>query len=958
MKNSTGKFLVSIVLSLMCLSAFAQGTLKGKVTDAGTGEGLIGANVFVVGTYKGAAADFNGDYSILELKPGDYTIRVTYLGYNEKQFNGIRIKKDQTTTLNIKLDELGTTLDAVVIVGDKNLVDLESGKSQVKISADEIKEMNVRNVQDVVAMQAGVTETPDGIQIRGGRVYETSYVVEGISASDPLSGTGFGVEVASSSIQDVELITGGGSAEFGGSTSGVILTRIREGGKKYSVTGSWQRDNLGINDSTQWNTDIVDLGVSGPIPFTSNKATFFTSANIFITDNYFGPTADQLQSSLFRESTSSFVEGSNRIFNRSATDQTFWAPRQANNFSHTLKLSYQIQNNTKLTVTNQHSIKVNQSTRSLQIVGNDAIITPGFQYFFSRDLDNANTYTHRSNLTALNFSHVFKERLRVETSVGRLFVNLRADANGRPFREETVSGILDAQSIVSDPIGLFNPADSIVFVLPGPGLANNNGIASLWHDHYVQEYTFKTKFKYISKNNTHFYTFGMEHKLQEYQWIDVTNPWVGAPIQINDTLSTPLISIGSTSDVWAVKPQEGGIFAEDQIKYKGLIATFGILFKYWAPGKFVDDAVEDPEAPVLDQIRQDYKDKTVQVAGLRWKARLLPKLNVSFPITENNVLYFNYGHSMRLAHPRFIYQGLDKVYQNRSFLSNLGNPDIDPEVSVSYELGLKTQVTRDLAFTVTAFYNDRFDYIVSRRIQVRDQTGQFVEKQFYINQDYARIRGVELGYNQRISKWFRTNASFAYQIATGKSNTAAESALQINTQGFVNATEENFLAWDRPFEFKAGLLFKPDTSFRIGSVNFDNFKVYLSANWKSGLRYTPYVQTGVAPNGRPQYERVVDAPFEEVGENWFWMDLKVSRDFRISDRSYVSLSFEVKNLLNNLNSQIINPVTGRAYQFGDPLPISSRDPLYPDPENNSQPPFNPARWKQPRQILAGISFKF
>ena len=160
-------------------------------------------------------------------------------------------------------------------------------------------------------------------------------------------------------------------------------------------------------------------------------------------------------------------------------------------------------------------------------MGNDAIITPGFQYFFSRDLDNANTYTHRSNLTALNFSHVFKERLRVETSVGRLFVNLRADANGRPFREETVSGILDAESIVSDPINLFNPADSIVFVLPGPGLANNNGIASLWHDHYVQEYTFKTKFKYISKNNTHFYTFGIEHKLQEYQWIDVEDPWVG-----------------------------------------------------------------------------------------------------------------------------------------------------------------------------------------------------------------------------------------------------------------------------------------------------------------------------------------------------------------------------------------------------------------------------------------------
>lgn len=958
MKNLIGRYILAILLSISSYYALAQGSLKGKVVDAGNGETLIGANVFVVGTYKGAPSDINGNYEINDIKPGDYTIRVTYLGYNEKQYNGIRIKKDQTTTLNIKLEELGTTLETVVIVGDKNLVDLESGKSQVKISSGEIQEMNVRNVQEVVAMQAGVTETPDGIQIRGGRVYETSYVVEGISASDPLSGTGFGVEVASNSIKDVELITGGGNAEFGGSTSGVILTRIREGGNKYSVTGSWQRDNLGFNDTTQWNTDIVDLGLSGPIPFSNKKASFFTSANVFLTDNYFGPTADQLRSSLFDDESSGLVKETNSLFNNNNTNQTFWAPRQANKWSHTLKLTYNIQNNTKLTITNQHSLNINQSTRSLQIVGNDAIITPGFQYFFSRDLDNANTYTHRSNLTAMNFSHVFKERLRMETSIGRLFVNLRADANGRPFREETVSGILDAESIVSDPINLFNPQDSIVFVLPGPGLANNNGIASLWHDHYVQEYTIKNKFKYISKNNTHFYTFGFEHKFQEYQWIDVQDPWVGAPIQINDSLTTPLISIGSSSDVWKVKPQEGGIFVEDQIKYKGLIATFGVLFKYWAPGKFVDDVVEDPESPVLDQTRDDYERKTVPFAGLRWKGRILPKLNVSFPITENNVLYFNYGHSMRLAHPRFVYQGLDKVYQNRSFLSNLGNPDIDPEVSVSYEMGLKTQITRDLAFTITAFYNDRFDYIVSRRIQVRDQTGQFVEKTFYINQDYARIRGLELGYNQRIGKWFRTNASFAYQIATGKSNTAAESALQINTQGFVNATEENYLAWDRPFEFKAGILFKPDTTFGIGNVHLNNFKVYLSANWKSGLRYTPYERTGTAPNGRPQYERVVDAPFEEVGENWFWMDLKITRDFPISDRSYVSLSFEVKNLFNNQNAQIINPVTGRAYEFGDPLPIGDRDPVYPDPSNNSQPPFNPARFRQPRQVLAGLSFKF
>ncbi len=933
------KRLLTIASLLISFSGLmAQGKLKGKILDGSNKEALIGASVFLVGTYSGGAADFEGNYLIEEIKAGDYTVRVTYLGFNEKIYNGIRIKDGETTTLNIELEELGTTLDAVVIVGEKNLVDLESGKSQVKIGADELKEMNLRNVQEVVALQAGVSKNPDGIQIRGGRVYETSYRVEGLNAQDPLAGTGGGVEVASNSVQNIDLVTGGGGAEYGDAVSGVILTKIKEGGDKFGFYGSWQRDNLGFNDQTQWNTDIVDLSIGGPVPFTKKKLKFFISGNANLTDNYFGPTADQLQSTL-------------------VDDDDFWGARQANRWSNSIKLSYNFKPNTKFTFTNQHSLSINQSTRSLQIVGNDAIIQPGFQYFYSLDMDHANTYTHRSNLSVLNFSQVLKERWRMEFSVGRLFVNLRADANGRPFRGETVSQVLDAASIVTEPVGLFNPEDSIVFVLPGPGLANNGGIASLWHDHWVEEYTLKGKIKRISKNNVNFLSFGFEQRFQEYQWIDVTRPWVGAPIEVNDSVSTPLISIGSSSDVWAVKPREGAIFAEDEIKYKGIIANFGLMLKYWAPGKFVDDAVEDPNAPVVDPIRESYRENTFELFGLNWKARLLPKLNVSFPVTENNVLYFNYGHSMRLPHPRFIYQGLDPNFQNASFLSNLGNPDINPEVSVSYEFGLKTQVNRDLAFTVTAFYIDRFDYIVSRRIQIEDQTGRLVDKTFFINQDYARIRGLELTYNQRLGKWFRANASFVYQIATGKSNTAAESTLQINTVGFVNASRETFLAWDRPVEIKGSLIFRGDESSKIGPVSLNRWRAFVAANFKSGLRYTPYIQTGVEPNGRPRYERDFTRPFEEVGSNWFWIDMRITKDIPIKS-TLLSIGFEVRNLLNNKNAQIINPVTGRAYEFGDPLPVSDRDPNYPDPTNNGLPPFDPARYMQPTQFFVNASYAF
>ncbi|TAE46678.1 MAG: TonB-dependent receptor, partial [Bacteroidetes bacterium] len=586
---------------------------------------------------------------------------------------------------------------------------------------------------------------------------------------------------------------------------------------------------------------------------------------------------------------------------------------------------------------------------------NDAVVQPGLQFDHSLNPDNANTYTHQSNLTVLALRSLLTERWTTDINVGRLFTNLRADANGRPFRTATVDQLFDPASIVTNPVSVFNPEDSVVYVFPGPGLYNNGGIATLWHDHYVQEYTLKVKFNYQTARKTHYLSFGVEHKEQEYQWIDVTRPWVGAPIRINDTLSTPSTSLGRSSDYWKVQPATGGFFFSDELRYKGIIASLGVRLNYWAPGKFADEAVLNPAAPVLDAIRTAYMDETFGLAGRRWKARLLPRLRVSFPVTENNVLYFNYSHAMRLPHPRFVYAGLDPVYQDRSFLSNLGNPNINPEVTVSYELGLKSQLTKDLALTLTAFYNDKFDYIVSRRVEVKDATGRFVEKTFYINQDYARIRGLEMALSRRIGNWLTGTLSGSYQIATGKSNTAAESALQIRQQGFVSASKEQYLAWDRPFDLKFLLIFTPDSSVYLANLPLRGFRATLISTFKSGLRYTPYEQVRVnRESGRPEYEPIDNQPFAKIGSPWFWTDLRVSRDFFIGKRRSMALSVEVKNITNYRSAAIINGVTGRAYEYGDPLPLSFRDPVYPDPQDRGLPPDNPARFMSPRQVMFGL----
>lgn len=939
----TGKIFSVIALGILLLlssASFSQGSLAGVITEEGSNETLIGATVVIVGTYKGSATDIDGKYIIKDIKPGDYSIKVSFIGYADKIFNGIHITDKKTTTLNATLNPRSQTLKAVEIIGEKNLIDLESASSEVKISQESLSEMNARDVTEVASMQAGVNKTTDGISIRGGRVYETQYTVDGISVEDPLAGSGSGVTVNTSSIQDIQITTGGSGADQAGGMAGVISTKIREGGDKFEIGGSWTRDNLGfdLNSAHSWNTDIVDINLGGAIPGTKKKLRYFIAGNANITNDYFGGTANQLHSSLL------------------PSNDSIWAPRYNNSYTNTIKLVYEVKPGTKFFITNQHSLKINQNTRTLQIVGFDQILAPGYQYRRSLALDNATTYTQQSNLTVLNFNHFFNNNWSINASVGRLFTNLRADANGRPFRTETVDKILDEESIVTDPVGIFNPGDPVIYNLPGPWLINNGGISGTWHDHYVEDYTIKAKVGFYPDNKTHRFSFGFEHHFIEYQWTDVFKPWVGAPIVVNDTLTTPSTSVGVSSDIWKVNPTNGAIYAQDVITYKGIVATIGMRLNYWSGGTYLDDVVADPNSPVVDQIRVDYMDETFGLFGKRFKARLLPKINVSFPVTDNNVLYFNYGHFMRLPHPRFVYQGLDTQYQQNSFLSSLGNPNLNPEVSVNYELGMKSQITKDLAFSLSAFNNNRFDYIVSRKVIVNDQTGRPVSKSMYINQDYARIYGIEFSTFWRLGKHFKTTFNVAYQVARGKSNSALESGLQIEQNGEVSLTKEQYLAWDRPWDLKWSLLFKPDTSMHI----LNGFSAYTTLRYTSGYRYTPYTQVGTNSLGRPIYEAELDKYLQRIGKAWFNADLRLSYQLNVNKnkKSGIIFSFEIRNLFNNKNAQTVNPITGEGYEEGDDVTDQYRDNRYLGPEENGALPDDPARYLAPRQFLYSISFKF
>jgi outer membrane receptor protein involved in Fe transport len=455
----------------------------------------------------------------------------------------------------------------------------------------------------------------------------------------------------------------------------------------------------------------------------------------------------------------------------------------------------------------------------------------------------------------------------------------------------------------------------------------------------------------------------MEIKPQEMQWIDITRPWIGAPIELPSGEFTQSFRLGDVSDVWKVNPLRGAFFISDKFKYLGLIADVGVRMEYWMPGKFVDDAIENEASPIRDEIRDAYREESSRIGNRYFKMRLLPKFSASFPIKENQMMYFNYGHSMVMPHPSFIYTGLDPFFTDRSTLGFLGNPNLNPEVDISYELGLKSQITSNDALNVSAYWRDKYDFITSSSILVNDVTGREVSRTIRINSDYARVRGLEIAYIKRVGKWFNGQVSLSYSVATGQSSSSSESLSEILATGNRESSVELPLAWDSPIDAKAFAVFTLNKENGLfGQRWLNRMSLYAEAIYRTGRRYTPYTFEGLEPiSGRPIYEIESDPErrFANIGASQYWLNLNFRKWWEIGD-AQMAFTVELTNVLNTRNSSVINPVTGRAWQEGDPVPSEWRDPAYLDPRDPRSfgtPPDNPARYFEQRHLLLGLTFK-
>ncbi|MDW7681377.1 MAG: TonB-dependent receptor, partial [bacterium] len=267
------------------------GKISGIVKDADTGDALPGANVMLEGTTMGGATDLDGYFFIMNVPPGNYTLKVTMMGYRGAEAR-IQVRVDLTTKVNFELSPTVVDLgESVVVTADRPLIQPEVTSKRATVTADMIQNMPVRNVQDIMSLQSGVIMMDKGNQIagfesrgidqvhvRGGRSGEIAYMVDGMYVEDAIY-AGMGTSVNREAIQELTTIIGAFDAEYGEAQSAIVNIVTKEGGTNYNFVAEYNTSEI---TGLIWDADDVRnahqiIGsLSGPVPFFKNM-TFFLS---------------------------------------------------------------------------------------------------------------------------------------------------------------------------------------------------------------------------------------------------------------------------------------------------------------------------------------------------------------------------------------------------------------------------------------------------------------------------------------------------------------------------------------------------------------------------------------------------------------------------------------------------------------------------------------------------------
>jgi len=366
-------------------------------------------------------------------------------------------------------------------------------------------------------------------------------------------------------------------------------------------------------------------------------------------------------------------------------------------------------------------------------------------------------------------------------------------------------------------------------------------------------------------------------------------------------------------DNYKTEPFEMASYIQDKIELPYLIINLGLRFDYVnANAEFRDNPL-DPNSIVKVKSRLQFS----------------PRIGIAHPISDRTKLHFAYGHFFQ--NPEFQY-----LFENRQYDINVreplfGQPNLDAERTISYEVGLAHQFSDRVAFNVRAYYKD-ITGLIGTRYLFPYVEGRYTGYTLRVNEDYANVKGLEFSLNMRPDKYLSGGFTYTYSVAKGSASSEDE-----QYPGTQESTLLYYLDFDRTHLLNASASFtipENEGPLVFDSPIFEDMDFSLIFRYSSGAPYTP--------GGR-------DVGFVERNSlrqpSTYNLDLMIGKEFYLINKTRLRIFAEILNLTDHRNILYVYRDTGEPdFTFeGDYSHAYMRDP---------------SNFGPPRSVRLGFTFRF
>ena len=781
---------IFVLIGWLPMKADTKGKLSGRVLDSKK-ESVIGANVVIVGTTLGASTDLEGNYTILNIPPGTYQLRISVIGYGSQTINGVRISSGQTTTINATLIDEAVAIGEVFVLAERPMVDVRQTSAVSIFGKDQISQLPVQDLSDIVNLQSGVV---DG-HFRGGRLGEVQYQVDGVSVNNPYDNSS-SVKLDRSVLQEVQVISGTFDAEYGQAMSGVVNAVLKSGSEDHF---EWNAEMYGGDYGSPGNTarfphiDKVNplaihnyqLSLNGPTGL--DRTTFLVGIRRYGNEGYLygkrlfhpGDSAD-FQNFVLNGT------GDGALVPMASTDEWSGQIKIANRSMENIQLSYQALG----------------SIVNAQRYQNAFILLPDGQkkqksLSYSHGID----LTHTINSTLFYSVSARQNYYRYTDFVYEDVYDTRYVQYGRPRGDKNYALGANVQGVDLDRF----KQETSTYILK---LSVTNQAAQ----HHLLKMGAEMQFSTL--------TFGPPGSL-----VASTVDGVQVLVPIVDSFEYPGLR--------TYKPVLFAAYAQDLIEFQDFLVRGGIRAEYFDARALVPSDLQNP----ANAISGTGMPASEQVPTTR-KLVVAPRLGISYPVVEQGSVFFSYGHFYQMP-------GLGQLFSNSDYrvLKDLqagevsygvmGNPNLQPEFTTQYEFGFKTQIPNLFGFDLSMYYKD-----------IRNLLGvEFV--QTYTAAEYVRLTNIDFGdvggftasVDFRGGALLSASLDYTYQIAMGNSSDPRETATRA-AAGEDARPRQVPLGWDQQHTLNATITMSKQGNFNLTSV----------VRLGSGQPYSPTVLSRLGAN--------------------------------------------------------------------------------------------------------------